>query len=145
MIHQNSCAEAINTTCYVLNQTLIRPILKKTPYKLWSGIKPTLHYFHVFGCKCFIHNNKDNLSKFDAKTYDGIFISYSTRSKAYRAYILYSRMIEETIDILFCETNPNDARNGGSIENNYAGQSRTRQNTIEMWSTQNQENLQIDN
>ncbi|RVW75418.1 Retrovirus-related Pol polyprotein from transposon TNT 1-94 [Vitis vinifera] len=23
----------------------------KTPYKLWSGKKPSLHYFHVWGCK----------------------------------------------------------------------------------------------
>ena len=72
-----SWAEIVSIACYVLNRTLIRNILKKMPYELWSGIKPTLHYFHVFGCRCFILNNKENLGKFDAKTYDGIFISYS--------------------------------------------------------------------
>ena len=29
-------AEAVNTSCYVLNRILLRPILKKTPYELWK-------------------------------------------------------------------------------------------------------------
>ena len=73
--------------------------------------------------KCFILNNKDNFVKFDARTNDFIFIGYSTRSKAYRVYIPYSRMVEETMHVVFCETNPNDGRNGGSIENDDADQS----------------------
>ena len=63
-------AEAVNTSCYSLNRALIRPILKKTPYELWKVRKPNIGYFHVFGCKCYIHNNrKDNLVKFDARSY----------------------------------------------------------------------------
>ena len=98
-------AEAVNTACYVLNRTLIRKSLKKTPYELWNGIKPTLHYFHVFGCKCFILNTKDNLGKFDAKTHDGIFLGYSSTSKAYRVFNKITRIVEETIHVTFCETN----------------------------------------
>jgi len=30
-------ADAVSTTCYVLNRVLIRPILKKTPYELFKG------------------------------------------------------------------------------------------------------------
>ena len=82
-------AEAVNTACYVLNRTLIGKSLKKTPYELWNRIKPTLHYFHVFGCKCFILNTKDNLGKFDAKTHDGIFLGYSSTSKVMRLRQVY--------------------------------------------------------
>ena len=58
-------AEAINTASYILNKSLARPILKKTPYELWKGIRPNISYFYVFGCKYFIHNNnKGNLEKF---------------------------------------------------------------------------------
>ena len=53
--------EAVNTSCYVLNRVLLRPILKKTPYELWKNKKPNISYFKVFGCKCFILNTKDNL------------------------------------------------------------------------------------
>ena len=35
--------EAVSAACYVLNRTLVRPILKKMPYELWSEIKLTLH------------------------------------------------------------------------------------------------------
>ena len=34
--------EAVNTSCYVLNRILLRPILKKTPYELWKNKNPTL-------------------------------------------------------------------------------------------------------
>ena len=54
-------AEAINTSCYVLNRILLRHILKKTPYELWKNKKPNISYFKVFGCKCFILNTKYNL------------------------------------------------------------------------------------
>jgi len=37
--------EAINTTNYVLNRCLIRPILKKTPYELFKGKKVNVSYF----------------------------------------------------------------------------------------------------
>nr|KYP54569.1 Retrovirus-related Pol polyprotein from transposon TNT 1-94 [Cajanus cajan] len=45
-------ANAINTTCHVLNKVLIRPILKITPYEIYKGRKPNISYFKVFGCKC---------------------------------------------------------------------------------------------
>ena len=40
----------------------------KTPYELFREKKPNISYFHPFGCKYFVLNNrKDNLGKFDAK------------------------------------------------------------------------------
>ena len=47
--------------------------------------------------------------------------------------------------VVLCETNPKDARNGGSIENDDVDQSGIRQNPSKMRSMKNQENLQIDN
>ena len=43
MLNENSLpkyfwADVVNTTCYVLNEVLIRPILKKTPYELLENI-----------------------------------------------------------------------------------------------------------
>ena len=61
-------AEAVNTACYILNRATIRKILNKTPYELWKGKKPIISYFHVFGCDCYVLNNKDNLGKYDAKS-----------------------------------------------------------------------------
>jgi hypothetical protein len=97
-------AEAVNMACYVLNRVLLRPILKKTSYELFNGCIPKISYFKVFGCKCFILNTKDNLDKFDAKSDEGIFIGYSSSSKAYRVYNKRSLVIEESLHVLFNET-----------------------------------------
>ena len=47
-------AEAVNTSCYTQNRTLINRDHDKTPYEIMANRKPTLKYFHVFGGKCFV-------------------------------------------------------------------------------------------
>nr|KYP33754.1 Retrovirus-related Pol polyprotein from transposon TNT 1-94 [Cajanus cajan] len=99
-------AEAVNTACYTMNRALIRPILKKTPYELFNGRKPNISHLHIFGCKCFVLNNgKDNLGKFDAKSDEGIFLGYSLNSKSFRIYNKRTMTIEESIHVVFDETN----------------------------------------
>ena len=102
-----SWADVVNT-CYVLNRVLIRPMLKKTPYELYKGRKPNISHFKVFGCKCFVLNNgKDNIGKFDAKADDGIFIGYSSHSHAYRIYNKRTMTVEESVHVVFDESNLN--------------------------------------
>ena len=98
-------AEAVNTAFHILNRALIRPILMKTPYKLWKGRKLNLDYFHAFGCRFFIYNNeKNNLGKFDLKSNEGIFLGYSTSSKAFRVFNKRTLVVEETIHVVFEES-----------------------------------------
>ena len=98
-------AEVVNTSCYVLNRILLRLILKKTPYELWKNKKSNISYFKIFGCKCFILNTKDNLGKFDAKSDVGIFIGYSTSSKTFRVFNKRTMVVEESIHVIFYESN----------------------------------------
>jgi len=98
-------ADAVSTTCYVLNRVLIWPILKKTPYELFKGRKPNISHLKVFGYKCFILNNgKNNLGKFDAKADEGIFLGYSLHSHAYRVYNKRTMVVEESMHVAFDET-----------------------------------------
>ncbi|GJZ69909.1 retrovirus-related pol polyprotein from transposon TNT 1-94 [Tanacetum coccineum] len=78
----------------------------KTPYEILRGRKPTLDYFRVFGSKCFILNTKDYLTKFDPKSYEGVFLSYSQNSKAYIILNKHTRKIEELLNVTFDETPP---------------------------------------
>ena len=108
--------EAVNTTCYVLNRVSMRPIIKRTPYELFKHNKPNISYFHLFGCKCFILNNeKYQLGKFDSKSYEGIFIGYSSQSKAYRVFNKRTLVIEESIHIVFDE-NPRISNHDDDLE-----------------------------
>ena len=85
---------------------MIHPILKKTLYEFCKGRKLNISYFHIFGCKYFILNNeKDNLGKFDAKSDEGIFLGYSTSSKAYRVFNKHTLVVEESIHVIFDESN----------------------------------------
>jgi len=81
--------------------------LKKTPYGLFKGMGPVLSHLKVFGCKCFILNNgKESLGKFDAKADEGVFLGYTTQSHAYRVYNKRLMTVEESMHVVFDETNP---------------------------------------
>nr|GEZ47974.1 retrovirus-related Pol polyprotein from transposon TNT 1-94 [Tanacetum cinerariifolium] len=78
----------------------------KTPYELLRGIKPTLDYFRVFESKCFILNTKDYLTKFDPKSYEGVFLGYSQNSKACIVLNKHTKKVEESLNVTFNETPP---------------------------------------
>lgn len=63
--------------------------------------KPNISYFHVFGCVCFIFNQKDQRLNFKAKVDEGFFLGYSNESKAFRLFNVYSQIIEESIHMIF--------------------------------------------
>jgi len=99
-------ADAVSTECYVMNWVLTGPILKKTPYELLNGRKSNIGHLKVFGCKCYILNNgKENIGKFDEKADNGTFQGYSLSSHAYRVYNKRLMIVEESIHVVFDETN----------------------------------------
>ncbi|KAJ9552544.1 LOW QUALITY PROTEIN: hypothetical protein OSB04_016589 [Centaurea solstitialis] len=99
-------AEAVNTACYTQNRSLIVKRFRRTPYELFRNRKPSIEHLHIFGCVCYILNNKDNLGKFDSKSDDGIFLGYSSISKTYRVFNKQRQTIEETIHVKFDESGP---------------------------------------
>ncbi|GJY15920.1 retrovirus-related pol polyprotein from transposon TNT 1-94 [Tanacetum coccineum] len=56
--------------------------------------------------ECFILNTKDYLTKFDPKSYKGVFLGYSQNSKAYIILNKHTRKIEESLNVTFDETPP---------------------------------------
>ncbi|GJR02676.1 retrovirus-related pol polyprotein from transposon TNT 1-94 [Tanacetum coccineum] len=71
-----------------------------------KGRKPTLDNFRVFGSKRFILNTKDYLTKFDPKSYEGVFLGYSQNSKAYIILNKHTRKVKESLNMTFDETLP---------------------------------------
>ena len=71
-------------------------------------------YLRVFGCKCYVHNNgKEPLGKFDPRSDEPIFSGYSSHSKAYKVFNKRTLCVEESVHMLFDETNSlveNDAQ-----------------------------------
>ncbi|KAJ9566456.1 hypothetical protein OSB04_002422 [Centaurea solstitialis] len=70
-------AEAFSTTCYTQNRSLVVKRFENTPYQLLHNKRPNVKFFHVFGCKCYLLNDREPIGKFDPKGNDAIFIGYS--------------------------------------------------------------------
>ncbi|GJY38156.1 retrovirus-related pol polyprotein from transposon TNT 1-94 [Tanacetum coccineum] len=60
----------------------------------------------MFGSKCFILNTKDYLTKFDPKSYDGVFLGYSQNSKVYIILNKHTMKIKESLNVTFDESPP---------------------------------------
>nr|GEY66099.1 copia protein [Tanacetum cinerariifolium] len=56
-----SLKEAIATTCYTQNRSLIHIRYNKTPYELLRGRKPSLKYLYVLGALCYPINDSEDL------------------------------------------------------------------------------------
>nr|GEU42349.1 putative ribonuclease H-like domain-containing protein [Tanacetum cinerariifolium] len=100
-------AEAVNTACYVLNRALVTKPHNKTPYELIRGRPPLIDSMKPFGCPVTILNTQDNLGKFKGKADEGFFIGYSVVSKAMRVFNKRTRIVEETLNIIFLKNVPN--------------------------------------
>ncbi|GKA58831.1 putative ribonuclease H-like domain-containing protein, partial [Tanacetum coccineum] len=77
-------AEAVNTTCYVLNRVLVTNPHNKTPYELIIGRALSISFMRPFGCPVTILNTLNPSGKFDGKAEEGFLVGYSINSKAFR-------------------------------------------------------------
>nr|GEX04901.1 uncharacterized mitochondrial protein AtMg00810-like [Tanacetum cinerariifolium] len=95
--------EAIATTCFTQNHSLVIPRYEKTPYHIINDRKPSVKFFHIFGTLCYIVRDGENLDKMKEKGDACIFVGYSTQSRAYRVFNKRTRVIVEMIHVNFDE------------------------------------------
>nr|GEW13310.1 hypothetical protein [Tanacetum cinerariifolium] len=96
-------AEAITTTCFTQNRSLVIPRHEKTPYHVINDQKLSVKFFHIFGSLCYIVRDGENLDKMKKKGDACIFVGYSTQSRAYRVFNKRTSVIVETIHVNFDE------------------------------------------
>nr|GEX19774.1 retrovirus-related Pol polyprotein from transposon TNT 1-94 [Tanacetum cinerariifolium] len=105
-------AEAIATTCFTQNRSIIHRRFNKTPYELINdrkgdigklGEKGDISFLHVFGAFCYPKNDREDIGKLGGKGDIGFFIGYSANSCAYRVYNRRTKKIMETMNVSFDE------------------------------------------
>nr|GFA34185.1 retrovirus-related Pol polyprotein from transposon TNT 1-94 [Tanacetum cinerariifolium] len=79
-------AEAIATACFTHNRSIFHKRFDKTPYELINKRKPNIKFFCVFGCRCYLLNDYEDVGKLKAKGDIGVFVGYSKESAAFRIY-----------------------------------------------------------
>ena len=94
--------EALKTAAYILNRVPTKAVAK-TPYELWTGRKPSLKHFHIWGCPAEARPYRPHEKKLDSKTVSCYFIGYSERSRGYKFYDLTTKVIFETGTAVFFE------------------------------------------
>ncbi|KAK2429756.1 putative mitochondrial protein [Trifolium repens] len=109
MLHAKSIpyhfwAEAMNTACYIHNRVTLRKGTSSTLYELWKERKPTVKHFHVFGSKCYILADREPRRKLDPKSDEGIFLGYSTNSRAYRVYNSKTQVVMESVNVVVLDS-----------------------------------------
>ncbi|GKA24873.1 retrovirus-related pol polyprotein from transposon TNT 1-94 [Tanacetum coccineum] len=96
-------AEAVATTCYTQNHSILCLGHDKTPYELLHDKLPNLSFLHVFGALCYPTNDSENLGKLQLNADIGVFIGYAPMKKAFRIYSRLTRRIIEAIHVDFDE------------------------------------------
>nr|GFA77157.1 hypothetical protein [Tanacetum cinerariifolium] len=96
-------AEAIVTACFTQNRLIIHKHFDKTPYELTNKRKPNIKFFRVFGCRCYLLNDCEDVGKLKAKGDIGVFVGYSKESAAFRINNKRTRKIQERVNVNFDE------------------------------------------
>jgi hypothetical protein len=94
--------EALKAAAYILNRVPTKTA-NKTPYELWTGRKPSLQHFRIWGCLAEARPYRPNENKLDEKTVSCYFVGYAERSHGYKFYDPINRIIFETGTVKFFE------------------------------------------
>lgn len=103
MIPKTFWPEAVNWTVYVLNRSPTLAVKNVTPEEAWSGVKPSVEHFRVFGCVSHVHVPDVRRTKLENKSFACVLLGVSEESKAYRLYNPVSKRIVISRDVIFEE------------------------------------------
>lgn len=95
--------EAVNCTIYVLNRCPTLAVKDVTPEEAWSGVKPSVDHFRVFGCIAHVHVPEVRRTKLDNRSITCVLLGVSEESKGYWLYDPVTRRVVISRDVIFEE------------------------------------------
>lgn len=102
-VPKNFWPEAVNWSIHILNRSPTLAVKNMTPEEAWSGRKPTVDHFKIFGCIAYAHVPEQKRTKLDNKGEKCIFLGVSDQSKAYKLYNPITKKIVISRDVIFVE------------------------------------------
>ena len=102
-------AEAPINAVLIRNRCPTRAVKGQTPYEAWTGRKPSIDSFRVFGCLAYVHvdDAAKKTGKLEGRGFPCVFLGYSTEAKAWRLYNPVSRTTKKRLvisrDVTFLE------------------------------------------
>ncbi len=96
---------AVSTAAHTYNHTPSHTLKWQTPIEAWKPSQvPDISYFHVFGCKGYMHVPSDKRCKLDAKAIEVMLVRYEPGSKGYQLWDKHTRSVKLSRDVTFNES-----------------------------------------
>jgi hypothetical protein len=97
-------AEALKTANVIRNHVSTKICGEKTPMELWTGRKPNIRYFRIFGCKVFARIPSPYWrGKLGQRAEQGVFMGYDENRKAALVWIQDRRQMVSSRDVQYME------------------------------------------
>ncbi|GKB28169.1 retrovirus-related pol polyprotein from transposon TNT 1-94 [Tanacetum coccineum] len=95
--------DAVQWANHVLNRSPTTIVKDMTPEEAWSGSKPSVEHFRVFGCIGYVHVPDVKRTKLDDKSVKCVMIGYSSESKAFKMFDPVEKKAHVSRDVIFEE------------------------------------------
>lgn len=99
--------DAVTCVVYLLNRAASKSVQGMTPQDAWSGQKPIVSHFRIFGSIAYSHIPDEKRGKLYDKSEKCIMVGYSENSEA---YCLYNPITKKLIISRDVEFNEEDSR-----------------------------------
>ncbi|KAL6315575.1 hypothetical protein AAG906_000880 [Vitis piasezkii] len=97
-------ADAVSTTCFLINRMPTVVLKGDIPYK---GIHPQKSLFpielRIFGCTCYVRDTRPFVTKLDPKALKCVFLGYLRLQKGYRCFSTDLDKYLVSMDVVFSE------------------------------------------
>ena len=95
--------EAVNWTIYVINRCPTLAVKNVTPEEAWSGVKPSIDHFWVFGCITHVHIPEERKIKLDNRSMTCVQLGVSKESKGYKLFDHVAKRVVVSRNVIFEE------------------------------------------
>ena len=111
--------EAVHTANYLKNRTPLEAG-QDSPEQLWTGKRPSVGHFRVFGCVAFTHVPAAKREKLQPTATKGIFVGYTQTTRQFRVFDPKSKQVGVYSDVTFDES-----QKGGQLLQKQSGGQRS--------------------
>ena len=95
--------KAVVWSVHILNRSPTFSVRDMTPQEAWSGRKPAVDHFRIFGCIAYAYIPDEKRKKLEDKSLKCVFLGVSETSKAYKLYDPFTKKVVVSRDVIFDE------------------------------------------
>ena len=82
-----------------------------TPHELFYGTPPTWKHIRIWGCKCFVHIDRQKRKKLDPKVYKARYLGWDNVTRSHIVQKLSNQRVEKSLHVTFNESMDDITRN----------------------------------